>query len=94
MSTYGEIYYGTDYENSSSPFKLSGDLVKARWSEETAQSLVGKYTVLSNSESATGYLYYISDVIDSNYAMVDMIDIIQYDNMEIPNYLYMIIRIL
>ena len=80
MSTYGEIYYGTDYENSSSPFKLSGDLVKARWSEETAQSLVGKYTVLSNSESATGYLYYISDVIDSNYAMVDMIDIIQYDN--------------
>lgn len=66
-------YYGTDftYNPISRKFSISGEKIKATWSDDTASSLFGKYTCISTSETAEcETMYQIHSKYSSNSAYV------------------------
>lgn len=65
------VYYGTSYtyDSSTSTYSLTGNVTQATWSDSTYNSIVGKYTCLSNTSSSNCYnIYYVDSYIDSTTA--------------------------
>lgn len=75
MIKYGpmpaNIYYGNSYtyDSSTSTYSLTGNVIQATWSDSTYNSIVGKYTCLSNTSSSNcSGVYYVDSYIDSTTA--------------------------
>lgn len=81
--------YGSDftYDESTNKYKLAGDIVVAKWSDETSKDLIGKYSCREYSADATCSSLYYADSYNTNYCPNwRVVDRIHYSSMARPNY--------
>ncbi len=69
----GNYYYGTDYEydSESKVFKLTGDLIQAKWTADNYGDLLDKYTCRATTSTGTcATLYYTESYYNASTAYV------------------------